>query len=142
MYEILYTSTARVSLGPGAVGSLVDTCRRRNAESDITGFLLHLYDPDLAPGFFLQVLEGPPGAVEDTYARIQLDPRHTDVTTIHCRTTEGRAFRDWAMRLESVTAEQAFAVTGRAGWLPYLLKQSSFVRSLVTSFRTVTPVAP
>jgi hypothetical protein len=145
MFEILYTSTALVHLDATEMEAFLGPSRRRNAAADITGFLLHVYEPPIDPGYFVQVLEGPPDTVEDTYERIARDMLHSDVTTVHRRHTEGRAFRDWAMRLDSITPSQARAavrLTGRtvdpAADFVDLLKQPDFVRGLVATFRTVT----
>jgi hypothetical protein len=148
MFELLYSSEALVHLDPDEMESFLGHSRARNEAADITGFLFHLHGPGGRPGFFVQVLEGPEVAVEETYARIGRDPLHTDVTTMDRRRTGTRAFRDWAMRLESITGDQARAAVARTGTpveagvdLGNLLWQPRFTRSLVAAFRTVTPTA-
>lgn len=146
MFEILYASTATAQIDPFALDALLGTSRDHNARLQVTGSLLHIQDERESPGFFVQVLEGPQDAVEATYTRVQCDGRHTDVTTLHERTSQGRAFRDWSMRLESVTpaqAREAIARTGRPADpdadLAELIRQPSCARGLIAAFRTVTP---
>lgn len=64
---------------------------QNNRVSDITGLLV------IGGDRFLQVLEGPAGEVDETFARVTQDPRHTDVTTIAKGAGEKRLFRDWNM---------------------------------------------
>ena len=64
---------------------------QNNRVSDITGLLV------IGGDRFLQVLEGPAGEVEQTFARVSQDPRHTDVTTIANGPGDKRLFRDWNM---------------------------------------------
>ncbi len=47
---------------------------------------------------YLQLLEGPPEAVTQTFARISRDDRHTEVTKLVSNHTDDRLFPDWAMR--------------------------------------------
>lgn len=51
--------------------------------------------------FFLQVLEGPRGAVAATMARIQRDLRHTGVRVLEAAPLERRDFPEWSMTLVS-----------------------------------------
>jgi hypothetical protein len=66
--------------------------RRRNASAEITGALICRAD------LYLQLLEGPPGAVDACYARILRDDRHLEVTLRHRARAPHRMFGQWAMR--------------------------------------------
>ena len=72
-------------------GILVDA-RRRNALDGVTGALIVRGD------IYLQLLEGPPKAVEATFQRIRRDDRHTDVRAVHRIKDGQRLFGQWAMR--------------------------------------------
>ena len=64
---------------------------RNNAGVGLTGMLLY------GSGHFLQLLEGPAGAVQETYGRISCDLRHTNVQRILCESGEERLFSQWHM---------------------------------------------
>lgn len=66
--------------------------RRCNARDSITGALIVRHD------LFLQLLEGPPDAVEACYQRIRRDDRHLEITPLLNRTVKTRLFPGWAMR--------------------------------------------
>ena len=50
-------------------------------------------------GRFAQVLEGPFGAVQSTYERIQADERHADLVVLQAEPVSVRSFALWAMAL-------------------------------------------
>lgn len=72
---------------------LCEQAGRNNKLVEISGILL------LAGGRFLQVLEGPKEAVEDTFLRIVVDPRHENLSLISRRLTTRREFGSWDMAL-------------------------------------------
>lgn len=72
-------------------GILIDA-RRCNARDGITGALICRDD------LYLQLLEGPPDAVEAAYARILQDDRHIEVRELTRRLVADRMFGAWAMR--------------------------------------------
>ncbi len=90
--RLIYTSRFA---GDGDVGealrTIVNASIQNNRLVDVTGFLL------AGEGLFLQWLEGPATAVEETFARIALDKRHADLRTIADSPAERRKFRDWNM---------------------------------------------
>ena len=94
------------------MASILAASRRNNAAADVTGMLLHI------DGGFLQILEGPDAAVEETFARIAADPRHTRVARLWREPAERRIFRDWSMGCDRLPADDprwrgAFAVDPR-----------------------------
>jgi len=72
-------------------GILMDA-RRNNVRHDITGMLISRAD------IYLQLLEGPPAAVEAAFARIARDHRHLEVKRLYSSADAQRLFPDWAMR--------------------------------------------
>ena len=74
-----------------AVERILEASRRNNARVGVTGALM------FNDGAFAQVLEGPQKGVEDTFERIQRDPRHGDVTVLECRPVTERGFPEWSM---------------------------------------------
>ena len=73
------------------VNAILLTSQKRNAQADITGVLV------FNRGVFGQILEGPAGAVEETFERIQLDARHCDVRLLEVRPIQERSFATWSM---------------------------------------------
>jgi hypothetical protein len=47
---------------------------------------------------YMQMLEGPRTLVNNTFARIQADDRHVEVTLLYVGDTLERMFPDWSMR--------------------------------------------
>ncbi|MEG3165939.1 BLUF domain-containing protein [Sphingomonas sp. PB2P19] len=91
MQRLLYISTARKPLPPVDIEEILRISRRNNARGDITGLLV------VGGRRFLQALEGPADAVEQTYRRICADPRHFAVVMLSQRATDRRMFDGWAM---------------------------------------------
>ena len=90
VYQLLYHSRPARPLGETELMGLLTWARAYNAAHGITGLLLY------SDGYFVQVLEGDEAAINAVYSRIQQDPRHEEVVTVH----EGlgpRRFGDWSM---------------------------------------------
>ena len=99
LIRITYVSEAAIARAPDDAGEalarevegILAISRRNNAGVGVTGALIFNRTT------FGQVLEGPEAAVEETFARIEADPRHRDVEVLDLRTVETRAFGDWSM---------------------------------------------
>ena len=85
--RIIYTSRAVAS---DLIGTL-SVSRANNGLDGITGLLL------ARAGQYVQVLEGPPQSVSDTFSRIRRDSRHSDITILADTLEKERIFADWAM---------------------------------------------
>jgi hypothetical protein len=86
------------------IQSLLHQSRQYNAQVGITGVLLYIR------GHIIQVLEGDKTAVKDLFARIKLDPRHTQVTCVLNKSIDERLFSEWSMGYQTLTGEQFEAV--------------------------------
>jgi hypothetical protein len=53
---------------------------------------------------FMQVLEGEDAAIDETYARILLDPRHTSIVLLERAAIKTRTFGRWHMGFRRVGA--------------------------------------
>ncbi|MEM6333880.1 MAG: BLUF domain-containing protein [Planctomycetota bacterium] len=93
--QLVYVSDATQEMPADELDRLEERSKQRNAEDRITGLLLY------GGGHFLQVLEGPTNLVNATYARIQIDPRHTHLRQIVYQPVEKRKFGEWSMKLIS-----------------------------------------
>lgn len=71
---------------------ILKTSRSNNPQNGITGNLI--YHSDL----FLQILEGPPEAINNLYNKILLDSRHDDIVKLRDAEFHTRLFESWAMK--------------------------------------------
>lgn len=93
-YRLIYCSTAATfAQDPQRkmLDALLPIAAARNEANDVTGVLV------ACGGRFLQVLEGPKAAVQQTYGAISIDPAHRNLHVIEGRaTTAARSFPDWS----------------------------------------------
>ena len=88
--QIIYASQP-FGYDAGILSSILVDARRLNTRDDVTGALVCRQD------IYLQLLEGPPVAVEAAFARIGRDDRHLEVRMLVSQPVQNRLFRDWAM---------------------------------------------
>ena len=69
-----------------------------NQELGLTGMLM------ASGGLFYQVLEGPAEAVDEIYARIAKDGRHTDLLLLSSEDNVERMYPDWSMEVINLDA--------------------------------------
>ena len=91
MHELIYRSRATGPFDRTEIGKILATARRENERHGVTGLLLY------SDASFLQVLEGDAEAVQETFARITVDPRHRDIEVLAHAPIERRAHPDWTM---------------------------------------------
>jgi hypothetical protein len=96
MNYIIYVSTAVKLMKDEELSVLLKVSRQNNQTNNITGMLLY------GEGSFIQVLEGTSNDIESTYAVIQADNRHINVTRILSGKLHARNFADWKMGFMSV----------------------------------------
>lgn len=138
--QIVYVSAAQRHLNEREYARILDSAQRHNTENGVTGLLLCIDS-----GFF-QVLEGPPAVVDETFARIASDRRHTSVRKLYDEPAEARSFKEWSMgyqdwRENTVKTEGAIPVTRAAliDSLPTGLTPE--IRILIRTFCTVNAAA-
>lgn len=131
LHRLTYYSRNNLTVSPEAmtraIEQILDAARRNNARLGITGALM------FNSGCFAQVLEGPPGAIERTFERIQRDPRHRDVSVLEFIPIERRTFDAWSMgyvgRLPG-QAESYANVATRSGFEPSLMSGETLFEAL------------
>lgn len=62
-----------------------------NKRDEISGALICRHD------LYLQLIEGPDGAIDALYAKILVDDRHCDIRLLLSDTVEQRIFPEWTM---------------------------------------------
>ena len=90
-YQVLYHSVAVQPFTEAQLQDLLGQARGFNTRHCLTGILLY------SDGRFVQLLEGDEQSVRQLYARIQHDPRHTQVVTVSEGPGPCRRFADWSM---------------------------------------------
>ena len=89
--RIIYISTATDALASTGAESVRTQSAGNNARDRITGLLA------FAGGSFLQMIEGPVAEMSELFARIESDPRHTDIEILLDEPATQRFFSDWSM---------------------------------------------
>lgn len=132
LYRLFYRS--RQALGVEAnveavVGQIIATSVARNRAEGVTGLLL------VVKAHFVQALEGEIDAVRTTYARISMDPRHSDPHIIAQGPVEKRLFGEWNMCASSLApSDKAIleVLDGKGDFNPMVLTATSVQRLLTT----------
>lgn len=110
LFRIVYVSTAAPGLGDRDIESLLNISQSNNDERFITGYLVH------NGASFMQLIEGPFGEVDEIYARILRDRRHTGIVRIQAEWASARAFPNWSMNYFRVDRQGGTgAMISRAG---------------------------
>jgi hypothetical protein len=108
MRQLLYTSNTSRDLPEAVLESILAASRRNNVSVGVTGILLYI------DAGFMQVLEGEPGSVTETYKRICQDKRHWNTQVLLDRDAP-RAFAEWSMGFVRPSAKEievgTFALT-------------------------------
>jgi Sensors of blue-light using FAD len=89
--RIIYCSQSTIDFSPDELVELLEAARHHNAESQLSGMLLYCSQS------FLQMLEGDPAALEETYGRITRDERHNNLRLLMDTEIASRMFADWTM---------------------------------------------
>lgn len=111
MLSLTYLSSASTLLDETTLAAILSDVRPRNEARGLTGMLLY------SDGNIIQVLEGPPDAVEETFAAIQDDPRHRGILVMLREEVTERAFPDWSMGFRSVRADEVRRLPGYTDFL-------------------------
>lgn len=95
LYRLIYLSQNTI-LGSNEnvhkeIEQILAISRQRNAASGITGALM------FNRKCFAQVLEGMHDDIQETFERIQCDPRHGDVVVLDFEPVDARRFSQWSM---------------------------------------------
>lgn len=97
---IVYFSSSVRLFQEEDIQCILQQSRHHNAQAGITGVLLYLH------GNIIQVLEGDKKAVAALYQRIEVDPRHRDVTCVLNHSIQERLFSTWSMGYQTLTTAQ------------------------------------
>ena len=98
--SLTYMSRPAERFDEPALQDLLTYARAHNLANAVTGVLLY------SGRCFLQTLEGPAEAVDETYDRICRDPRHYDLNVLWREEIEERLFGEWTMGYRTSRDEQ------------------------------------
>ncbi|BCX82473.1 hypothetical protein MIT9_P2059 [Methylomarinovum caldicuralii] len=117
MIRLSYISQAARAFGDEELDAMLEKFRANNRARDISGVLYQ------GNGMFMQVLEGPKEAVEETFRRIRKDPRHHDVHLIEKTPIEKRRFGDFGMAFNRLRDEDFRTLAQEMGASEKILKR-------------------
>lgn len=100
MRRIIYCSQSAIDFSPEELVELLEAARDRNAQSELSGMLLYCSQS------FLQMLEGDPTALKETYGRISADDRHRNLRLLMDTEISSRLFPDWTMGFTHVDEDE------------------------------------
>lgn len=116
MYQLVYLSFAAKSFEAdnpeSGVDSILQVARTKNKEIGVTGMLLF-------NGFvFIQMLEGDKDEVENLYAKIEQDSRHSRAKVLIRQNSKlgERYFEDWTMGYRKVEKEDLKLIETLVPW--------------------------
>lgn len=97
LHHLIYASVATGAMRLNELTQIRRSASTRNTSLGVTGMLIY------TSGAFLQELEGEQRCVEQVFAAIQRDPRHTSVTQLAAGPITARSFAGWSMQFVSWT---------------------------------------
>lgn len=116
LVHCVYSSAQTRMMSKADIAELVQHSRSSNLRRGITGILLHV------EGTFFQILEGPSEVLDELYAKILVDPRHTRITRVIFEPIPRRYFADSTMNLLTISPSELGEIvegrhTNNRGWL-------------------------
>ena len=110
MRRMIYCSQSTIDFSPEELVDLLEAARKRNERSELSGMLLYCNQS------FLQMLEGEPAALQETYGRISADDRHNRLRLLMDAEIASRLFPDWTMGFTHVDEDDL--ADELAGYVP------------------------
>ena len=98
LVKLTYASTAATAVTAESVNAILKLAQQRNALRDLTGILVFDHP------YFLQTIEGERQTVNDLFAKLMGDSRHSRVTLLSYAAVEKRLFAEWSMEFRSAAA--------------------------------------
>ncbi|TVQ56729.1 MAG: BLUF domain-containing protein [Rhodobacteraceae bacterium] len=125
MEALIYVSTATELPNQRMIDRILDASHRNNPALDLTGMLLW---SDMT---FAQMLEGPSNALDILYARLQTDPRHSNLRLLSRWRIDQRLFSEWSMASRRLSPRGPWGLltdathdaATTANWLLFLMNE-------------------
>ena len=106
MINLIYFSAASYLYSHKELIDLLNTCRKKNTELDITGLMIY------HEGSIIQILEGEAENVLKLYEKISKDNRHKGLLKVIDARIEKRNFSNWSMGFKNVSTQDWLKITG------------------------------
>jgi len=122
MKFVLYSSDSK--LGNIDINSLLKAAIEKNSRLNITGFLMS------HSSGFIQYIEGGEKEIDELYAVISQDPRHTNVTTLLESDISERLYQEWDMGHVYIDDDEMVNMlmqTNKLEWFEYLKERTLFL---------------
>lgn len=120
LVSIVYMSRGVSDFDDAAMTELLHGSRLRNEALGVSGLLV------AKGGRFMQLLEGPAWSVDDRFAAIARDPRHTELTSLIREDIDARRFDGWSMAYRSLDDRD---LASEDGFSPFLSGSMDFPAS-------------
>jgi acylphosphatase len=120
MYFLIYVSIAAKRYDGVELTEFLQDWRRKNEKLALTGMLLY------KDGKFMQVLEGEEEKVKQLSAKIDRDPRHSNVTLLLQGHATERDFPDWSMGFSDLDAPQVASIAGYSEFMNTPLDEDAY----------------
>jgi hypothetical protein len=133
LVSLVYVSSAVQKMQDDEILEILRLSRQKNERQEVTGMLLY------RDGNFMQLLEGPAGAVDALIATIKRDPRHHGLILMSRQAIGERLFAGWSMAFRNMSQTP---IPGYSSFLETDTlheetgEQSQLVYRLLRSFRT------
>jgi len=102
----MYASEQSHSITESSIQEMLRKSRVNNSTKNISGLLIFF------EGVFTQFLEGPAYEIDNLYARIIRDTRHTRIIELGSGHTADRYYSDWHMAYKKLSSEEVQNITG------------------------------
>jgi hypothetical protein len=111
LYQIIYVSTASRFFNRTELLAFLKPARERNVQANITGVLLY------KDGQLMEVLEGPEGAVKESFDHISRRSEHYGLMVINKAYIKQRQFTDWSMAFQDLNLPKEQKLPGYSEFL-------------------------
>jgi len=134
IYRLVYVSKTDHDMSTQEISEILNTARRNNTRDQLSGLLIY-FDRK-----FLQVIEGPMAQLEQRFAKIENDLRHSRVRVMAKGKSPERIFPSWKMGYtdpEELSAERrasVFELDKLAGERRFEMGENERVQMLVKNF--------
>lgn len=125
MKSVVYISSAVNFMAEDDLSQILKISRVNNTQQNLTGLLL------FSEGTFMQFLEGEDDNVDQTFEKIERDPRHRDLFKIMDGPIAQRNFTEWSMAFTTLNAQEMEHVKG-------FINSTDAITSLTDNHKNIT----
>ncbi len=135
MVSLIYVSYATKHMYDEDLVEILDKARTRNKPEGITGMLLY------RDRYFIQVIEGEEKRVDQLFADISRDKRHSNIVVIEKTPINRRSFDQWSMGFNNLDTVDPEDHPGFSDFLSrpvtedYFMEDTGRARNLLMAFK-------